>query len=409
MRTAKIAALVLIVLASLAYVFMHPPRRVDRDFNAFYCAAQTLSWGGDPYRYQPLYACQARHMRPLVANVAVPAPLPPYALAAFEPLAKLPFDRANLAWELLIVGSAIVTAAAVIELTGLSPLLVGACIIPTLFLQSLTNSGLAPVPIALVTAAGVAIVRSRPTAGAVLLGCAMIEPNVALPPALAAFVFVPQMRVRLTLVALAIAVGSLVAGGLELNREYAFAVLPAHAASELGAGIQYSLSSVLSSLGFSDRFSLTAGSVQYALFVLAGLWLAWVLRREIPAVVLAPMALAVSGGTYVHLSQIWGVLPLALSVAARRPTFVAWLGVALLAIPWQLMEAFHASAHVLTVAPVPRSALAEVGWKELADQSRPTRLSWLSHWLTYGGIACTYLAALALAVFESRERRLTNP
>jgi hypothetical protein len=398
-RTLRIGGLVGLGIVALAFVFAHPPRRVDRDFNAFYCAAKILASGGDPYHYQPVYTCQVEHLRPIVPNAAVPAPLPPYGLAAFVPMTKLPFLQASLLWDLTIVLSTVTVAVAVIELTGLPPLLVAVCVIPTVFLQSLANSGLAPVPIALLSASAVAIVRSRPTLAAVLMGLACVEPNVALPPLIAAFLFLPAMRARLAVVAIVLAALSLAAGRLSLNAEYFLAVLPAHAASELGTGVQYSLSSVLSSLGFSDRAALTAGSLQYALFVLAALWLVRALAREAAAVVLVPMALAVSGGTYIHLSQLWGVLPLALYAASRRPSIVAWLGVGLLAVPWEFMEAFVTSPPLIAVAPVPASALTEVGWRELAGQYLATPLSWLSHILTYAGVVCVFWGVVTMAFF----------
>ena len=43
--------------------------------------------------------------------------------------------------------------------------------------------------------------------------------------------------------------------------------------------------------------------------------------------VLVPLALAVTGGPYIHLTQIAGVLPLAFVTASRTRSRVAWAGI----------------------------------------------------------------------------------
>ena len=50
----------------IGYAIATPPpiTAAYLDFDAFYCGAQILSAGGDPYRYEPLHACEARTRRP---------------------------------------------------------------------------------------------------------------------------------------------------------------------------------------------------------------------------------------------------------------------------------------------------------------------------------------------------------
>jgi hypothetical protein len=349
----------------------------------------------------------------------------------------LPFAQARLAWWILLLACTILIVWAVVELTALPLLLVGVCIAASVLLQSLPSGALAPLPIALLCVSAVAFIRGRYTVAAILLGVSFIEPHMAVAPFLAAFVLVPRMRVRLALVAAAIFVISLAAGGLRLNLEYLLSVLPAHAASELGTAGQYGLSSMLHAAGLPDHASLVIGSLQYALFVLVGLWFAYVLRRDMPeALVLAPMAFAVTGGTFVHLTQIAGAVPFALAVASRTRSPLAWAAVTLVTIPWQstfengtvplaglvllAIVAYRRVHWILplafavglvagvwflrgsvpppaAIAPIPQlapTALPEIAWRELADQFPPTMFSWIGHALTYLGLACLYLSAL---------------
>jgi hypothetical protein len=437
----RVGLLAVLTLAGAAYIFERPPSIVQGgDFNAFYCAARALPTGADPYRYEPLRTCESRNVQPLTPRFVVPAPLPPYALALFAPLAQLSYRQATLAWSFILVAAAVVTVWAIVALTGLPMLVVGVCVLSAVLFQALNWGGLTPLPIALLCASAVAVVRSRWTSAAVLLGLACIEPHVALPSILASFVLVPPMRGRLLLVVGAIAVVSLAAGGVALNYEYLTAVLPAQALSEIGYSAQYGLSPVLHAIGYTDRAALLMGSVQYAAFALAGLWLARRMRHALPeALILAPMVLAVAGGTYVHLVQVAGAsLPLAFVVAARSRWTLAWVGVALLAIPWHYAERTNAAilaglvvfaltaygrrigalgavlagfgcvvaiwifqaaeptGHIVEVARISNSALAQVAWKTFADQVRPNAYTWVSHLPSYLGMASTLACALAL-------------
>ena len=57
------------------------------DFRAFYCAGRATAMRADPYREQPLHACERRSTTLGVprdpADTTVPAPFPPFVLALF--------------------------------------------------------------------------------------------------------------------------------------------------------------------------------------------------------------------------------------------------------------------------------------------------------------------------------------
>jgi len=430
------AALGVVTLAILALLFAHPPPIAAQDFNAFYCAGRLLPEGVDPYRYGPLERCELANLRSSVANSVVPAPLPPYAIALVVPLATLTYAQAALAWWLLLLAATIVVIWAIVELTALPLGLVALCVVPATLLKSLPVGALAPIPIALLGASAVAIARQRWSAAALLMGAACIEPHMALPVLASAFVLAPRMRVPLGIVAVALAALSLVAGPA-LGVEYLRDVLPAHALSELATAEQYSLSAALHFAGAGDRLAISLGTLQYALFAVGGVWLAMRLRARMPAaVVLAPMACAVAGGTFIHITQIAAALPFALALAAQNQTRLAWAAVALVAIPWQsmiengtfifagivvaavlayrqcrlpiaigaaglvvaTMWGIRAIAppppNVVAIAALPAGALAEFAWKALADQFPPTWVTWLGHSVTYAGLGALFASAL---------------
>jgi len=108
-----------------------------------------------------------------------------------------------------------------------------------------------------------------------------------------------------------------------------------------------------------------------------------------------PMALAVTGGPYIHITQIAGVLPLAFVTASRTRSKVAWAGIVLLTVPWNLLNALTPSTLV-----VPRAH--EVMLRALAHQATAGGFAYIANVLVYLGIACTYWSVLA-----GRSRRLS--
>ena len=344
-----------------------------------------LSEGANPYRDEPLRSCEHANRAWATRTSFVLAPLPPYALALLVPLARLPYPQAGVLWFALLVAAALVVIWAILELTSLPFLAVGAPIAVAVLLQSLPTGALAPIPLALLTAGAVMLARKRWTSTAVLLALSCIEPHVAIPAALAAFVLVPEMRTRLAIAALALVALSAIAG-FGLSAEYFTSVLPAHARFELGSIVQFGLSSMLHNFGVPDRTALAIGSVQYALFVVLGIWLAKSLRSLTPAaIVLAPIALAVTGGVYIHLTQMAAALPLGFLAASKLRSALPWLGITLLSLPWNLLEAF-------TPKTVTVPQFADAVGKVIAHQATPGGLAYVANTLAYLGIGSIFLA-----------------
>ena len=444
----RVGVLAIVMVALAAYVFKSPPSADGHyDFDAFYCAAEAMATGSDPYRFEPLHSCETRSLQ-LPATVVVPAPLPPYAVAVFVPLSKLPFPQANLLWLATLVAAGFTITWAIVALTGLPFWLVSMCVATSLLLEPLTNGAMAPVPIAFICASAVSIVRSRWFLAAALLGFACIQPHVAFPPILAVVVLIPAMRTRLLGVGVLVGVLSLAVGGAGLNIEYLTAVLPAHAASELASFNQYSLSALLHAAGVPDRVAIGLGSAQYAVFALLGVLVAQALQRKLPgSVVLAPLALAVTGGTFIHQQEVAGALPLAFLLAADAGCTLAWAAVGLLAVPWQYLLDYGYSlaaalvvsgvllyrrsvgpagavavgllvgsalwvTHMLlplhptaaTLPAVSSGSLAEAGWVAMQSRFPPGGLAWaVGHVLTYTGLALVYVGVVKLIRLSRRE------
>ncbi len=379
------------MVALLGFLIARPPKITAGgiDFTAFYCAARALSSGANPYTYEPLHSCEHANRSWSSPRSIVVAPLPPYALGFIAPLSRLPYAQASVVWFMMLLASAAAIIWAILELSKLPLLPVGISIAIAVLLQSLPTGALAPIPLALLCAAAVMLQRRQWNAATGLLGLACIEPHVAGPALLAAFVLLKEMRGRVAIVAAALVVLSLTVGGAAVNAQYFGGVLPDHARFELGSIVQFGLSSMLHNFGVPDRAALAIGSLQYALFVALGIALAGKLKQQsLAMVVLVPIALAVMGGVYIHLTQLAAVLPLAFVVASQTRSPMAWAGVSLLTVPWNLLNALAPTA--LTVPHV-----AEVAARSVAGAALPGETAYLANFLAYVGIACVLCTLLA--------------
>jgi hypothetical protein len=314
------------------------------DFHAFYCAAKVAAHGGDPYRSEPLHTCETA-IGPAIffqknPGITIPAPLPGYAIGALVPLAWLPPAAAGALWLAILL---LACAAAIVALTRFAelpwPVPVAAFAL-SLGAASLPFGEIVPIAIGAICLAAYFTWQGRWVAAAVFAAIAMIEPHLGLGTCLAMFIWTPKTRLPLVVAALLLAGLSLLTLGGATNLEYFVRILPAHALSEAARDTQFSLTSVLASLGFADVAAVRAGSVWYLVMLVAGTLAAgWLSKKARNAAFLAcvPPAFAVFGGTFVHVTQIAAALPAALLVVStvepRRRT-VAVIAALLLAVPW---------------------------------------------------------------------------
>jgi len=378
------------------------------DFRTFACAARVLASGQDPYRTEPLRTCEHAGTREfglaMFDGLVLPAPLPPYALLLFLPLASLPFPAANLLWFAISLAAVGLAAVALVRLGGVPLPVAGLAMFGAAAYVSLPLGQVVPLVVALLCGAALAARSGRYRVAAVLCALATIEPHIALPACLALLIFEPRARAALVALGIVALVASLAVAGPNVCLEYVRDVVPAHAGSQVGRlDLQYSLTALLHAVGVGAPAALLLGTLSYAAMVIAGIALAGVLAgryADAAFLVLLPPAFALAFGTYVHLAQMAIALPaIALLIGhARRPWMrrTAYAALVALSIPWASIAdsgAFdavlwpHATPpRAVALPPADVSALAETTESDFAAGGG------------YGSNGATLLESLALKV-----------
>lgn len=326
------------------------------DYRAFACAGAIAGTRDDPYRAEPLRSCEHRRVafRRDQANLAVPAPLPGYALAPFAVLGRLPNPLGAALWLALSLGGALVAGFALVRLSRLSKTAVWPVLAVPL-LAPLILGQLVAVALGALCLCALALERGKYALAAACAWIAMIEPHVALPSCIALALFVPRTRPALAIGAAIALLLSFALLGIGLNIEYLTSVLGAHATSELANEEQYSIAYYLHAIGANDRLAQVLSDAWYVACATLGTIAAHRLAlRGAPRALYAllPAALAVIGAPFVHVGQIAFALPAALVLcgrvwpAARAPR----LAIAALAIPWGAFGTLVAFAPLVAVA-----------------------------------------------------------
>ena len=116
-----------ILAALIALNPLSRPTYVMGDFRAFYCAGAAIAQHANPYLEEPLRGCERDAGPPFepafLRPVALPAPLPPYALTLFVPFASLPFPLAAVLYGLLLIAAMTAATALLARVTGASSVL----------------------------------------------------------------------------------------------------------------------------------------------------------------------------------------------------------------------------------------------------------------------------------------------
>lgn len=392
------------------------------DLVAFYCGGRVLAERRDPYTVEPLRTCERAALREsgitIVPNLVVPAPLPPYALALFSAASLGSFRVASTAFfcaSLFAIGIAI---GLTIRLARGPPLVIAGAFVVALVFGSLLIGQIVPIVLAALCASALALRSGRKWLSVACASLAMLEPHVG--AAALAGIFVTERRARIPVCASVVflAALSLAAGGLDRNIEYALAVLPAHARSEItNFYAQYSLTALLYACGVRAQAALRWGEASYVVAFVGGIAVARKLARtydDAAFAVLVPVAFALIGGVFIHIQQMAIALPLAfLFVRYGREKALAFVAVALLAVPWESLYEIFFYTHVVASGN-PAAALARFAnpglladrvwqvWIELIptrDGRTPLEL-FLFKLPTWLG-----LAALALVAFQPSSRR----
>jgi hypothetical protein len=337
----------LAIALSLGFLIFGPHRIVSDpdDFRGFYCAGSAVLAHADPYLAEPLRTCEFNNTSAAglsgYRDLALPAPLPAFALLPFMGFALLPFTQASNLFSIILLAAMVVTAVLTARLTGF-PIVgcIAAFIISDGTIDVLNGQ---PFPFALLAlvASAFYISRDKPIAASICASLAAIEPHIALPALVALAWAAPKTRLPLALSLAALGALALVAIGPSENIEYLVRVLPAHAKSEAYSLIgQYSLTVLLIEVGVARDLAVTIANAQYAGMVALGCFLARKLAARANApelLVLVPPAVAVFGGPFLHLTQIATAIPAAIALAMRFPNYRTTFGIVLLllAASWQ--------------------------------------------------------------------------
>jgi hypothetical protein len=348
---ASLLAAVLVILtvavstyaAQLSRAGARGPLTDPTDFTAFYCGGSVLAAGRDPYRTEPLRTCEQRALAAshigAVPYVVVPAPLPPYVLAAFGTLARVPFA---LACALFFVLSLVASASAILlalRLAKISAVFVAIAVSAALVMGSLYLGQIVPLVLAALCACGVAVRAGRFGVASLCALAMTAEPHVGCAAVLGLFILERRTRFALGAGALALVAVSVLAGGFALNLEYFTQVLPAHARSEVGNfGGQLSLTATAYALGAGARTAVLLGEASYVAMLALGIEAGRRLAAKFgdPAFfALTPVAAVLFGGVFLHDHQIALALPFGFLLArySSRRRF-AYVALAVLAVPW---------------------------------------------------------------------------
>jgi len=344
------------------------------DYRTFACAARVLAAGHDPYRTEPLRTCEHAGARAfgltMLDGLVLPAPLPPYALALFEPLALLPFGVQNVLWLWILLLAFAASVVIVAKLSRLHIATVALLLGGVEILIDVPLGQIVPIVVALLCYAALALRAERYSRCAVLCALATMEPHLGLPACVGLFICERRTRPAL-LASAAVAAGSALAvAGPAVCLEYFRQVLPLHALSQVDQlHIQLSLTSLAYALGADARTAVVIGSASYAAMMVAGVILGSLLSRRLEDrafIVILPPAFAIVGGVFVHMAQISAAVPaltLLYQNAAPR-AFLRRLSLAALvalAIPWPAI-ADGPPAHLLWPHPAaPRHVVLPVG------------------------------------------------
>lgn len=370
----RATALTLCALAGVTvalFAAVHTAKFSAYDFVAFRCGAAAIVAHANPYVNQPLHSCEVRSSPEFFTaypNVTIPAPLPPYALAAFVPFTPLPFAVARALWWAILSLCALWIGDGVSRLTGMTVLSASVTCAFAVLAPALVEGALAPLAIGCIVWAALALRERRWNRAAVLLCAAMIEPHMSLPACAAAALFVPAMRLRLAAGAALAAAVCIAAVGPDVSLAYFTQVLPAHAASEVNNLAQESLTALLYHAGIAPPAALFAGALQYVVLISCGVLLAArqsVRESDAAWLALLPAAFAVIGGQFIHATELAMVLPLACLLAARSPSLLSYGVLVAVAVPldevvnWPLLASAAAIvlAWLLAVKRVPSFAI----------------------------------------------------
>lgn len=324
------------------------PIGILRDFNAFYCAGEAVGQNADPYRTEPMGTCERRpkpdEFQAGRENLTLPAPLPPYDFAILEPISRLPYVEAVILWTTILLLSYVAITYMLADMTRIQPGIVAMILGPTVAYGCSVLGEIIPITLAGIVFAAWMHERDKPVLSALGAVVGMTSPHVGLPVIAALGLCVPKTRLPIAIGALGLAATCVALVGYDVTWEYFKEVLPAHAISEISSSSQMSLTALAHAFGARDHVAVSLGTLSYlAMFALAvGAAREFSLRNARDSlVVLAPIAMILLGGVFLHVTQMAAALPCALILYGRTTGWtrrIVACGATLVAVPWVQFE-----------------------------------------------------------------------
>jgi hypothetical protein len=344
---AAVLACVVLILGAIVLHDRHSPGKpllhARTDFTTFYCAGEVTRERADPYRVEPMRACEHRlgeFDEPGRASwEVIPAPFPGYLLAFYALMSRVPFGIAHVLWLGALLSALGVATWALARVTGFHPVPVAIVLAAIVGFWDLAHGEPTPIVVMLLALAAERASRGAWTAAGVLTALAAIMPQLALPACLALLLFAPRARVALLATLCVLAVVSLAALGVAENVEYFARTLPQQAVSEVYFDAQFSVTHLLAMLGVSERVALPAGSISYVVLVALGIAAGARLMRlngQPAALVLIPPAIASVGGAYSHDMQVLTAVAATLLFASLPgvPSRIAVVPLVIFSVLW---------------------------------------------------------------------------
>ncbi|HET9096204.1 MAG TPA: glycosyltransferase 87 family protein [Candidatus Baltobacteraceae bacterium] len=411
----RLPALVALVLLAgcCGFFLLGSGERGSYDFQAFYCAGAAVRMHADPYRAQPLGACEHRQTggtyAALAPGLVLPAPQPGYDIAGFAALSLLPFGMAKAVWGALLAAAIAIALYAVFRLTRESLYVILGAFAASLILPSFAFGELFAFFGAAACAAMLLADQERWTLAGIAAAACLVEPHLGLPLCAALALWKRETRLPMALSVCVLAGIAITVLGPLVNAEYFTAVLPLHALTEISSDAQLSLSAVLHAMHVPDLAAVRIGAASYVLVAGLGVYFGKVLADRLRSgafLAATPAAFATLGGTFMHVTEIFAAVPLALLLIVRAPRQrpVLRTALVLLCIPWIAgVERGNALAFATLSALVAASLLWQFGGKRIAPAFAVAALTfavlfWAPEW--YARSAAASPAASAATTID---------
>ncbi|HET7812876.1 MAG TPA: glycosyltransferase 87 family protein, partial [Candidatus Baltobacteraceae bacterium] len=315
-----------VVAAALWFALLTAGMTRNFDFRAFYCGGAAILQRADPYRTQPLHACEQRKTDGAYAAFAretvLPAPQPPYVLGVFALFALLPFGIASKLWAALLFCAA---AASIVLVRAIARVPLAAAVAAlwlSLCVTSIYLGELIPLFVCALAAAAYCLQKQWWTAAGCFAVATMAEPHLGLAVCASMALWAPRSRNALAIGGIALIAVSAAAVSAPVALEYVQNVLPFHALSEIGSDAQFSAAVLAHKAGASDSAAMRAGTVSFLLAAMLGICIAPSLARiyrERAFLALAPAAFSLIGGVFLHVTDLAAAVPFTLLLLHHEP------------------------------------------------------------------------------------------